>query len=422
MEQAIADKVLNSIDREKLVQLEQAMVRIPSPTYEEGPLADYLATYMQKMGLEVEIIEVEDHTGGPRRSRQPLGWLRGQSNSPLLMFNGHMDHNPVVGEWDRDPFSGDIEDGWIFGRGSQDEKGGIAAMISAADAIRRSGLHLQGSIVLAPVMGHKYGGLGTRILTSRGIKPDLVINTENSGNGIAHACVGVLRLIIQIFSKPLHFHSPADLKEQHGQPIEQMAAIIQALGPGLTPIPEDGWLTFEPHPDLPGYPQLRMEVARGQNSKNDPCQLEFQIRTVPGQTADTVRSDLERLLEGLKEADPRLRYQVEVPPGVEREHYGWDMPAFSLSRSHPLVQVMAKWHEHVTGKPPEVSAKPRIGAVGDGNLYGATGIPTILYGPGDIDIFEQWPTPNERVLIEDIVVAAKTMALTAVEMCGVDTG
>jgi acetylornithine deacetylase/succinyl-diaminopimelate desuccinylase-like protein len=83
---------------------------------------------------------------------------------------------------------------------------------------------------------------------------------------------------------------------------------------------------------------------------------------------------------------------------------------------------MAKWHEHVTGKPPEVSAKPRIGAVGDGNLYGATGIPTILYGPGDIDIFEQWPTPNERVLIEDIVVAAKTMALTAVEMCGVDTG
>src|SRR4029077_7361163 len=152
---SVKEQVLSAVDKQQVLKLEQGAVRIPSMTYEEQGVCDFLARQMRRIGLDVDVFEISDPFGAPRTSRQPVGTLSGTGGGPSLMFEGHMDHVPLVGTWTRDPFSGDFEDGWIHGRGCQDDKGGIVAAIAAGAAIIRSGVKLRGDLVICPVMGHK---------------------------------------------------------------------------------------------------------------------------------------------------------------------------------------------------------------------------------------------------------------------------
>ena len=186
-----ANSILAAVDEDRVLTMEQECVRIPSFSYEEQACADYLGDVMGEIGLEVEMMEVEDPMGTGRSSRQPVGRLRGTGGGPSLMLNGHMDHRELVGDWDHDPFGGHFEDGKIYGRGAQDHKGGIVAMIAAVAAIREAGVKLKGDVLVCPVMGHKTGGHGTKALIERGYGTDMCINTENSGNGIAQVSCGL---------------------------------------------------------------------------------------------------------------------------------------------------------------------------------------------------------------------------------------
>ena len=80
---------------------------------------------------------------------------------------------------------------------------------------------------------------------------------------------------------------------------------------------------------------------------------------------------------------------------------------------------MVDAHTRVTGEPPETGAGPRLGAVGDASFLQQAGITTVLYGPGTSTIFSQWPTPDERVSLEELVVAARVFALAAIDICQV---
>jgi len=413
------ESVLEAVDEQQVLELEQEAVRIPSPTFEEAKLAEYLADYMKDIGMEVELFEVSDPFESDRSSKQPMGRLPGTGDGPSLMFNGHMDHRKVVAEWDRDPFSGEFEDGWIHGRGSQDDKGGIVAAISAVESLLEADIRPKGDIIVCPVMGHKSGAIGSRDLINRGIIPDYCINTENSANGIANVCVGIALGWIHSYAKPTHFGSREPLKKQFFNPLEQISKIIQAIGPSLSQIPSDSWLSFEPHSMLSGYPQLKHLRFEGDARDEGKASLQFQVRLVPSQSTETVRTDLEHLLATLEEQNPGFETEIEMPPD-SGQFAGWDFPAFETSTDSPLVQAQSRWHEHVTGSKPVVGAEPRLGSVGDGALFAHQGVKTILYGPGDTSIFPQWPTPNERISLEELVVATKAYAMTAVDLLGVD--
>src|SRR5262252_8860899 len=305
---SIADRIS---DRQVL-ELEQSAIRIPSTTFEEGKLADHLASYMSDAGLDVEMMEVTHPAKPGNRTRQPIGRLRGTGGVPSLMINGHMDPGVEMSGWTVDPYGAKFENGWIWGMGAHDDKGGVVAAICGVEAIVRAGVRLRGDVLVCPVVAHKLGGAGTRALLKHGVRADMAINMEHSALTIANVCVGIVMARIRTKSPELFFRYSREAKAAYQNPIEQQALIMERIGPSLDPIPQGGWLRFTPHPELPGFPTHTFDTIHkehyyqksytGMSSRE--CELVFQLRTVPGQTLESVRADLSRLLDVIKRDFP----------------------------------------------------------------------------------------------------------------------
>ena len=416
-------KIAAHITDRQVLALEQAAIRIPSTTFEEGPLADHLANYMADAGLDVEMMEVT-HPGKPgKRTRQPIGRLRGSGGGPSLMLNGHMDPGVEMSGWSVDPYAAKFEDGWIWGMGAHDDKGGVVAAICGVEAIVKAGVRLRGDVLVCPVVAHKLGGAGTRALLRRGVRADMAINMEHSALTIATVCVGIVMARIRTRSPELFFRSSPEARAAYQNPIEQQCRIIRRIGPSLDPIPPGGWLTFTPHPELPGFPTHTFDTIHkehyyqpnftGMSSRE--CELIFQLRTVPGQTVESVRADVHRLLESIKAECPTLDYEVTMPaPGSEE---GWCQDPMEIARDHPMVMALAEGHRLASGAEPAIGGWGRLGNVGDGNILAAAGIPSLQYGAGDIRIYKEWPTPDERVQLADLVTAARAIACATYRLC-----
>jgi acetylornithine deacetylase/succinyl-diaminopimelate desuccinylase-like protein len=416
---------LAAVDEMRILDLEQRSIRTRSSTFEEGEIADLYANYMADMGLEVEMQPVTHPFDPSRTSRQPIGRLKGSGDGPTLLINGHMDPGAEMSGWTVDPYAAKFEDGWIWGMGAHDDKGGCVAAICALEAIIRSGTRLKGDVLMTPVVAHKLGGAGTRALLRHGIEADLCINMEHSNNTIANVCVGVVMVRLICSAPELFFRYSPEARAAYLNPIEQQMEIVRRIGPSLTPIASDAWMTFTPHPELPGFPTHTFDVihkehyyfknATGRSTRE--CELTLQFRTVPGQTVAGIARDLERLLVRIKQDHPAFNCVLEIPaPGTEQT---WNQPAMVCPPEHPLVAALAEGQTLASQLPAFVGADGRLGNVGDGNIIqDVLGIPTVQYGPGDIRVYREWPTPDERVRLEDLVVAAKAVAHAAVRLCG----
>ena len=247
---------------------------------------------------------------------------------------------------------------------------------------------------------------------------------EHSNNTIANVCVGVVMVLIRVSAPELFFRYSKEAKVAYFNPIEQLAEVTRRIGPSLDPIQPGGWMTFKPHPDLPGFPTHTFDTMHKEHyyhqnhtglSTRD-AELQLQFRTVPGQTIASVKADLIRLLDGIKRDHPAFNYELMIPaPGTEN---GWCQDPMECARDHPLTAAVAEGQRLASGKEAEVGGWGRLGNVGDGNIIAALGIPTVQYGPGDIRIYKEWPTPDERVLLSDLVIAAKTIAYATAKLCG----
>jgi acetylornithine deacetylase len=357
-------------------------------------------------------------------SRQPMGILRGTGGGPSLMLNGHMDPGVEMPGWSVDPYGAKFEDGWVWGMGAHDDKGGIAAAFCGVEAIIRSGTQLKGDVLLCPVVAHKYGGAGTRALLRSGVRADMCINMEHSNNTIANVCVGIVMVRILVEAPELFFRYSAEAKALYWNPIEQLCEVIRRIGPSLDPIPEGSWMNFTPHLELPGFPTHTFDTFHkehyyqknrtGLHSKQ--AELLLQFRTVPGQTLDSVRADVAALLEGIRQDHPAFNATFELPAKGTEE--GWCQEPMACASGHALVAALAASQQRASGAPAIVGGWGRLGNVGDGNIIAAYGIPTVQYGPGDIRIYREWPTADERVLLSDLVIAARALAHATIRLCG----
>jgi acetylornithine deacetylase/succinyl-diaminopimelate desuccinylase-like protein len=262
--------------------------------------------------------------------------------------------------------------------------------------------------------------LGTRALLKAGVTADMCINLEHAANTIANVCVGVIMARIRTTAPDLFFRYSDNARAAYWNPVEQQAEILRRIGPSLTPIPENSWLTFKPHPELPGFPTLTVDTivkdhyyfpsVRPDMTSRD-CEMTFQIRTVPGQTLASIREDLERLLEGIKADHPAFSYMLTLPAGGPEDR--WYQAPMETPRDHPLVRCLAEGFREATGREPQIGGYGRLGNVGDGNVLGEAGIPSVQFGSGDIRIYREWPTADERVLLTDLVDTARTVAAAA---------
>ena len=129
MTRDLTDSILARITDEQVLALEQAAIRIPSTTFEEGRIADLFANYLSDIGLKVEMLEVTHPAKPGKTTRQPIGRLAGTGGGPSLMLNGHMDPGVEMSGWTVDPYGAKFEDGWVWGMGAHDDKGGVVAAI-----------------------------------------------------------------------------------------------------------------------------------------------------------------------------------------------------------------------------------------------------------------------------------------------------
>ena len=434
--------LLEAIDREDVIDLELDMVSIPSFTTEEQELARFLYGYMKGIGLNANLEEVPLDGARPdinirnKSTYIPISKLEGSGGGSSLLLFGHMDTGPVAGSaywdasgWKRPPFKPVVEEPFVYGMGSADEKGGICAFLIAAKAMLEVDFKPKGDIYFCPVPCHKRVSFGTRhLLYNYGLCTDYAIKSENTGMGIVPVFVGRSEGAIHLRAPPIHPSTKLQNPELRNRKsvFEQLSRFLQALGPEMMPPDHKSWMTYEVTKEMEAFPQIRFETVKLHHSPaartvtSRPCHMEFsfQVRTVPGQTDDTIRADLERLVSKLQLEDPNLNAEIAWPSFPAR-------PAVNTPFDSPLVKVFASTYEDLVDDPPlDLSVKARLGSSADGSHTFAVGIPTILLGPGGgpraYVTDKEYPRTDrdERILIDDIVNCAKVFAIGAARLCG----
>ena len=406
-----AHTLLDAVDDEAMVDLAQKLVSIPSFKTEETEVARFLHGYFKEHGYRTEMQEVE-----PERF-QTIATLPGTGGGKSLMFNGHIDIDPLAMGWRRDPWKPSVEGDRLFGAGSRNMKGGVATMIAAAEAVRTSGTELKGDLVLACVVGELQGGVGTSYLCEHGPLTDMAVVPEPFGaNNILTVNAGVLELAVHVLGTSRHI---SRLEEGSVDAIEMMSKAV--------PILKNVQFKHTPREDLPGLPRIivgavvggrgRDHNLRGPNFVSDFCTALVDVRFLPGMSSESVREDIEAALDKLKEAEPDFRYEIEMPLDPKYKAFTVVMEPFDLPRDEYILESVLTQYRAVTGREPDA-----VGAVPPGSYSGddtshllRAGVPCLLYGPGGSH--ESDTVQDEYTRIDDMSQVARVLALTALDIC-----
>jgi acetylornithine deacetylase/succinyl-diaminopimelate desuccinylase family protein len=396
--------------RADLTELVMDLVRIDSqipPYADERRIVAYLRERMASLGLgSSDVIAAE-----PERPNL-VARIRGAGGGRTLMLNGHLDTKPVgdaLSLWDSDPLAPELRDGRIYGLGTSDMKGAVAAMIYAAVALRESGAtDLPGDLVLAFVADEEAGAsLGSKFIASRLSGIDACLVGEPSGwehdwQGLHLVSRGVCCFRIRV--RGTQMHSSLSDRMPSVNAARRMAELLVALEGELE-------LEFTPHPLGGVTPTLNVGVlvSGGVYFGVVPGLAEFacDLRTLPGMTEASVRASVDRWLDSRRALDPDLDVEVEFEPGLT-----WVPPA-EIAADHPLVHIARAAAADVLGAAPPLSVFP--GAT-DAPWFDAVGIPTIpSFGPG---VLTRCHGPNEYVDVESVHQAARMYARIAAGYCG----
>lgn len=408
---ADAQASLDLVDRRDLIEIGSELVRFPSFKGDETPLARYLAEWLGARGYAVELDEVE-----PGRF-QVIATLSGAGGGKSLMLNGHLDINSLSRGWNRDPWTAWVQGDRLHGHGIQNMKGGLATLIVAAEAVRKGGARLRGDLVLAFVVGETQGGEGMHHLMRRGLRTDMALITEPFGAGnIATVHGGIAHFAIHVIGRTGHMSR----LDGTVHAIRKMADVIAAL--------DTIAFTYAPRPDLPALPRLNVGSIIGGRGESyilydapyipDLCTIIVDVHFVPGQTVATIVRDLRAHLDRLREADPQLRYEIEVPPPEYfKGRRRLVMPPVDVPVDSAIVLAVARSYEAVTGRPPrQIGAiLPTSYSACDTSWLWDAGIPCVNYGPAAA--YDASNPEETFVSIGEMEECAKVLVLTALDVC-----
>lgn len=404
----IETRVLQHVDENELLRLTKDLVGIPSIMGEETPVARFVAEYLAARGYEVDLQEVE------RGWCQTIGILKGTGSGKTLMFNGHLDIEPIAEGWTENPFEAWVEQRRIYGAGVRNMKAGVACMIHAAEAIRKAGVKLAGDMIVAAVLGELQGGVGTKYLLDKGYRAEGAVFPEPWGAHYVSTKHGGMSL----FSLHVFGRHPVENDLVGINAIDKMINAINAINTMK--------LTHTPWPLFPGLPWIKIGSIIGGRGKNydlrgpyrnsDRTTILIHVSTVPGQTTETVRQDLTRVLEELKRTDPGFEYQLNHPP--ERYFNTWklDFPAVDIPVDTEVVRTVVSGYRDLTGREPKRVGVPYSDLAaryaGDDTHLWQVGIPSCMYGPagGGYGV--------EYADVDEMILCTRVLTLTALRMCG----
>ena len=399
------------VDRQELIDLASALIRIPSFKTEETAVARFLADFFRPRGYEVDLQEIE-----PGRL-QTIATLRGTGGGASLMLNGHTDINALTRRWRRDPWTPVLEGDRLYGHGVQNMKGGLASIIMAAEAVRRSGVRLPGDLVVACVAGETQGGEGTHYLMESGLRTDAAVVAEPFGaDNLVTVHSGIVHLAIHTHGVTGHIGR----LEGTVNAIHTMTTVIEAL--------RHVQFRHTPRPDLPAFPRLNVGGILGGRGADyvlveppyvpDVCTIIVDVHFLPGMTVDGIVADIRAALDPLTAVDPALRYEIEIPPPTYfKGRRRLVMEPFDMPITAPIVQAVARSYRVVTGTEPNAigTVLPHSYSADDTCHLWKAGIPCLLYGPGTIR-----GSANEDdacVLVSEMEKATRVLAVTALDVC-----
>ena len=321
-----------------------------------------------------------------------------------LILNAHLDTKPPgeTSEWDTPPYDPVIRDGRLYGLGSTDMKGAVAAMIHAGAALAESGT-LVGTLKVVLSADEEAGsGFGARFLAStRAVEADAVLVGEPTGLSspweyLAVASRGISCFRVRVRGTQMH-SSLSDRLPSVNASVE-VARVLVRLADGLS-LPEGA--TLNPGVTLGGG--IFYGIVPGE------AEFGVDIRTVPGMTLEALRGEVLAFIERLRAESPALDVEVEWVPGLE-----W-FPPSSIDPGHPLVAAAGAAGLAVLGREVPLGVMPGFT---DGTNWSLAGMPSIpAFGPGMLPLAHR---PNEYVEVREIVEAARIYALTALRFLGGD--
>jgi acetylornithine deacetylase/succinyl-diaminopimelate desuccinylase-like protein len=401
--------VSERIERDRVVDLLQSLVRIPSQfsefeLVEHADIIRFLTGELSSLGMDVAVV------GSDPDYPCVVGRLPGSDGSPALAMIGHyntvMAGDPAL--WSVDPFSAEIVDGNVYGRGACDQKNGIAAAISATRALVDAGIQLKGDLVhlWLPGEGAQQYVLPYLIDVQRDlIDVDWFLDTDG-GPAIVQRSGGLIWIEIEVRGLGSH----VGLARPGGvRPVNAISKMMKLLA-AMEDV--DSWMTYEPHP-LFGPPERYstapiVEVGKISggvkvNQVPEGCLAQVDIRMLPGQFPEQVLGELQELIDRLRMEDPEL--EVEVRP-----YSVYHVPK-EIARDHLVARAIRRVAGPFLGQEPAMvgsigGGRPELWSIGDVISFGC-------FGEGG-----NAHAIDEHASIEAMVTCARIYARLLVDLLG----
>jgi acetylornithine deacetylase len=349
----------------------------------ESRIASAIGEHLRRIGLDVHVQEA-----APGRPNV-IGVLEGRAPGRSLMFCGHIDTVGVEGM--SAPFDPAIRSGRLYGRGSQDMKGGVAAMIDAARVAAGRGF-ARGRLIVAAVVDEEYASIGADALVMEW-SADAAVVTEPTDLQIGVGHKGFAWFEIETRGRAAHGSRPNEGRDaimRMGRVLTRLEALDRELQ------------RRTPHPVM-GTASLHASIivgGRELSSYPDRCQLQMERRTVAGESEDLVRTEILEILDALRREDPEFESDAKLT---------FTRPPYELSAAHELPRALA----HATA----TTSRP-AGTVGmsfwtDAAILAGAGLPSVLFGPGGAGLH----STEEYVTVDDVIACRDALARLALDWC-----
>ena len=416
------DRILRAVDSlaGELVSFTADLIAIPTvnpPGEAYEPCARRIGDTLRGFGFETQYYTAD---GCPEhRPDYPrvnvVGVRRGRRARPCVHLNGHLDVVPAGDGWTVEPFGRTVRGGRIYGRGSSDMKGGLAAAIFAAEAIRRAGVTLEGTVEISGTVDEESGGFaGVAWLARQGVlssdREDFVIIPEPFGvDRISVGHRGVYWCEITTVGRTAHGSMPFFGVNAVDAMAEVLANVQRELVPTLSarrtamPVVPDGARAATLN--VNGIRGGQADVAGQTPCVPDRCVAVLDRRFLPEEPLEAVRAEIADQVARALDGRPGIRHEMRDLMIVE--------PVRTPDGS-PVVTALAGAVREIVGREAQLVASP--GTYDQKHVKRIAGIEhCVAYGPGYLDLAHQ---PDEWVGIDDLVTATKVLAAAVLRLAG----
>lgn len=385
-------KVLSTIQRDETARFLQALIqqRSHDPPGDCRGAIGMVADKLAEAGIAYELFARQEH------KPNLIAHFPAPCQKNRMMYHSHIDTVPA-GEsenWQMDPFSGEIIDGAIYGRGAGDDKGSVAAQVMAMVALARAGVPLSCCLQLVVVSDEESGGeQGTLWLHQQGrLATEALVVGEQTNNCVAVAERVACGIDLTVYGKSAHGATPWAGENA----VLKAARVLIWLEEHYFPK-----LAAKSHSYLPPA-TLNIGRIRGGIQWSivpESCKVEMDRRLLPGETREMAIKELHDALGAYADSEEPLRYELFSEGEVAAN--------INTSPTHPFVQFASETLAQVCGERRELTGYVQTS---DGRWFARDGIPIIIFGPSDPNVAH---APNEHVSIDQLLEATRFLTLFA---------